>query len=214
MAERRAVVLIFLVLIVSACTSAGSVSAEKLGSDAAARLLNAKSFTFSEEDRSKSPIAVGNYAITTSGVRTKRAILGREFDVANGRQTEFTLYATKSVYCHLGGNLSGGGRCEAGDGYDDFITFDALYYLRSIAMKRSHIDGSGTEFTFSGSALNTGTTPNDEERWQGSFRVINGSIVELKYEQTDSEGSVANSQVTFSRIGTSRKIVAPPGAPS
>ena len=167
---------------------------------------------FSESEHATSPIAAGNFSTTTSGTRTQQAVLGTVVGTTSGGPTNFTLYATKSTYCHLPGGPGGYGGCIAADGYDDYLTFDATYYLRTVARKTAHVEQSGSLYTFSGSAVNTGTTPSIRENWHGSFKIAGGYIVELQYSQTGSEGAVGIAVVTFTRIGTSPPISPPLGA--
>jgi hypothetical protein len=139
-------------------------------------------------------------------------LLGTVVGTTSGDPTNFTLYATKSTYCHLGGDLASGGGCTVGDGYDDYITFDTLYFLRTIAKKTAHVEQAGGTYAFSGSAVTTSTTPSIHLSWKGSFRVSGGYIVELRYTQRGSEGAVQVGSVSFSEIGTSPGVRPPPEA--
>jgi hypothetical protein len=209
----RAALVAFLAVATSACGSGGSSAPAKAGADAAVHLLSAPNFRFTESDHATSPIAVGNFLLITSGIRTQSALLGTVSNTAQESTTTFTLYATKQTYCHLGGNLPGGGGCAAGNGYDDYITFLASYYLRSIEKRTAHVTQTGATYRFSGSSLNTSTTPNVQLSWHGSFKISGGYLVELQYTQTGSEGAVQTGTITFTNIGTAPAISAPPGAP-
>ena len=196
----------------AACGSSTSSSPAQAAANAANRLLGAQNFTFHESDHATSPISTGNFSLTTAGTRTQQAVLGTVVGTTSGGPTRFTLYATKNTYCHIGDNTAGSAGCAAGDGYDDYLTFDALYYLRTIAKDAAHVQASGGDYTFSGSAVNNSTTPSIHEAWHGSFKIAGGYIVQLQYTQTGSEGAVGTGSVDFSKIGTSPSVNTPPGA--
>lgn len=202
--------LLLLACAASACGASKTSSPAQVAAAAGNRLLDAPNFIFSESDRGTSTSAGGAFSLASTGTLTQHAVLATLIRTVGATATRFTVYATRTTYCQLG--LAAGSGCTPGDGYDDGLTFVALPYLRLIAKGAANVKQSGRLYTFSGSEENSETTPSVHETWHGSFTISGGYVVALQFTETDSQGGNGSGRVTFSRIGTSPAISAPPGA--
>jgi hypothetical protein len=120
------------------------------------------------------------------------------FALSGSPRLTYTVYATKSEYCHLGSDLAAGGFCDRGDGFENDITFLSLSYLRTIASGKSVVTSEGRALSFSGSAINTSSTNGAvREHWTGTLAISNGLVTEMQFAQHDSLGGVGHGSATF-----------------
>jgi hypothetical protein len=191
------------------CTSRDVVQTVS-GGTAAERLL-ATSFSIKESDVSRSPVSSGNFELTMAGRRSESAVEATEHFTPSGSQhLNFTLYATKSVYCHLGSDLSTGGFCDRFDGYDRGITFESLAYLRSIASGKSVVTSRGRTLSFSGSAVSSSsTTGTVHQHWTGTLVIRDGLIANMQFKSSDSLGGVAHDAAAFT-VDHGMPAISPP----
>jgi hypothetical protein len=203
--------LILIAVVIGGCATDSGVRTVS-GRTAAERLL-ATSFAIRETDDSTSPVSSGNFELTMSGRRSGEAIEATEHFVPSGSpRLIFTVYASKTVYCHLGSDLASGGFCDLGDGYDNYISFESISFLRSIASGKSVVTSKGRTASFSGSDVSTSSTYGTvHEHWTGTLAIGNGLITKMQYSQSDSLGGVGHGSAAFSADGRVAAIAPPSG---